>query len=129
MSVIVNTPVFRGQYSESFKRQVVRELETGGYTLSTISRKYGIRGHVTVARWYGRYSKFAQLSRQATMPIMMSKQQQTVEPQEQERVRELERALADAQLKIRALETLIDLAEETYQIPVRKNSGAKQSNG
>ena len=34
--------------------------------------------------------------------------------------------LADAQLKIRALETLIDIAEEKFKISIRKKPGAKQ---
>jgi transposase-like protein len=34
--------------------------------------------------------------------------------------------LYEAQLKIRALETLIDIAEEEFKISIRKKSGAKQ---
>ena len=125
MSNGVIQPIFRGRYSEAFKRQVVEEIERGGTTLSSISAKYGIRGHATVSRWYRQYSRFCQLQRHASLRIMEQKKPSAA--QESERVRELERALADAQLKIRALETLIDLAEEKYHIPVRKNSGAKQS--
>jgi hypothetical protein len=39
----------------------------------------------------------------------------------------LEQQLAEAQLKIRALETMIDIAEEQLKIDIRKKSGAKQS--
>ena len=34
--------------------------------------------------------------------------------------------LAEARLKIKALETMIDIAEEQFKIPIRKKSGAKQ---
>ncbi len=34
--------------------------------------------------------------------------------------------LADAKLKITALETMIDIAEEQFKISIRKKSGAKQ---
>ena len=37
-----------------------------------------------------------------------------------------DKELADAQLKIRALETLIDIAEEKFKISIRKKPGAKQ---
>ena len=37
-----------------------------------------------------------------------------------------ERELAAAQLKIRALETMIDIAEEKFKIAIRKKPGAKQ---
>lgn len=38
---------------------------------------------------------------------------------------ELEKALAHAKMKVEVCETLIDLAESTYHIKVRKNSVAK----
>lgn len=39
----------------------------------------------------------------------------------------LEEQLAYAQLKIQALETLIDIAEEKLNVDIRKKSGARQS--
>lgn len=39
---------------------------------------------------------------------------------------EFQKELADARLKIKALETMIDIAEEQFKIPIRKKSGAKQ---
>ena len=42
-------------------------------------------------------------------------------------VRDLQQALAEAQLKIKALDTMIDIAEEQLKIDIRKKSGAKQS--
>jgi hypothetical protein len=46
---------------------------------------------------------------------------------DEERIRLLEHALADASLRIRTLETMIDIAEQEYEIPIRKNSGAEPS--
>ena len=39
----------------------------------------------------------------------------------------LEKALQEAELKIKALNTLIDVAEDQLKIDIRKKSGAKQS--
>ena len=39
----------------------------------------------------------------------------------------LEQQLQEAQLKIAALETMIEIAEKQYEIEIRKKSGAKQS--
>ncbi|HUH17585.1 hypothetical protein [Albibacterium sp.] len=47
-------------------------------------------------------------------------------PQSDE-VRALQKALAEAELKNKALETLIDVAEETLKINIRKKPGARQS--
>ena len=38
----------------------------------------------------------------------------------------IQKDLSDALLKIRALETMIDIAEEQFKISIRKKSGAKQ---
>ncbi len=112
------------RYSEALKRQVVREIDSGKHTWQSARKHYGIDGHETVQRWHRRYSHYDR--RGFAVRMITSKEQQ--EDQQQQRIRDLEHALADAQLQIRALNTLIDLAEETYRIPVRKNSGAKQSN-
>jgi transposase len=39
---------------------------------------------------------------------------------------ELQNEMAEAMLKIKALETMIDIAEEQFKIAIRKKSGAKQ---
>lgn len=39
----------------------------------------------------------------------------------------LHRALQEAELKIKALNTLIDVAEDQLKVDIRKKSGAKQS--
>jgi transposase len=46
---------------------------------------------------------------------------------ETEEVEVLKRALAEAELKVKALDTLIDIAEEQLKIDIRKKSGARQS--
>ena len=39
----------------------------------------------------------------------------------------LKKALEEAELKIKALNTLIDVAEDQFNISIRKNPGARQS--
>jgi transposase-like protein len=41
-------------------------------------------------------------------------------------LQESEKSKKHLQIKVNALETLIDIAESSYDIPIRKNSGAKQ---
>ena len=43
------------QYSEAFKMEVVREMETQGRNCSQIRQKYGIVGGGTVERWARKY--------------------------------------------------------------------------
>jgi transposase len=49
-------------------------------------------------------------------------------PVQRAEVEALQKALQEAQLKIAALNTLIDVAEEQLKINIRKKPGAKQSN-
>jgi len=46
---------------------------------------------------------------------------------ENDDVKALQKALEMANLKIKALDTMIDIAEEQLKIDIRKKSGAKQS--
>ena len=87
--VIVNRHQLR--YSESFKRAVIREVDSGHLTRAAARVKYGIADHVTIERWHLRYSKFARNGLAIRM-ITTTEQQQ----EEQERIRDLEHALADA---------------------------------
>lgn len=46
------------RYSEAFKLQVLRELETGKFsTVAEAQRAYGIRGSETIPGWIRRYGK------------------------------------------------------------------------
>jgi transposase len=49
----INREVIR--YSEAFKMSVVRELEAGGLAFDELGRKYGIKGHETLAKWVRKY--------------------------------------------------------------------------
>ncbi len=46
---------------------------------------------------------------------------------EQIQIKELQRQLALSELKVEALETMIDIAKEQLKLDIRKKSGAKQS--
>ena len=43
------------RYSQGFKLQLVREVESGQATAEAVRRKYDIRGSATVLRWVRRY--------------------------------------------------------------------------
>ena len=46
------------RYSEAFKQEVVRELESGIFeNAAQASRRYGIKGEGTVKRWAGQYGR------------------------------------------------------------------------
>jgi transposase-like protein len=90
-------PVIR--YSEAFKLQVVRELEAGRFSsVCEASRAYGIKGAVTVRTWARRYGKDHLLGK---VIVVMKADEQTEVKELRKRVRELEKALADAHIDAR----------------------------
>jgi len=102
------------RYSEAFKLQVVRELEEGRFTcVGEASRSYGVNGRETVAEWVRRYGKEHLLRK--VVWVMKADERAEVEAL-RKRVRELERALADAHLDLRLEEAYLELACEAAGI-------------
>lgn len=113
------------RYSEAFKKQVVREYEEGA-SATGLREKYGIKGRSTVNRWVQQYGREG--SRYTLMVIQKPEEQQRVKALEQ-RVQELERALAQVTLDKLMLESLVEVIEEEEGIAVKKNIGQRSLNG
>ena len=112
------------RYSESFRVMVVSDIVDNNLTYRSASIKYLVNQGV-VCRWYKQY-----------LPILDAIRAEIMNPKDKKRelkdqsvngsMLELSKDLDLAKHKIRALEMLIDIAEENYQIEIRKKSGAKQ---
>ena len=116
-------------YSEVFKRKVVSEIEKGIFTRFGASLHYGISGKMTVYRWCEKYGNPLELQPNPKVNPMKRtvKQEQSAKEEEQaERIKALEKALVDAQLHIQTLKTVIDIAEEQFDIKIKKKFGSKQ---
>ena len=120
------------RYSESFKRTVIEEYLCGGSTKEFIYTKYGIRGKSSLTSWMRTlgyidpYPKGFNLDL-ANQPALAN--QPTLKPASilelEAKIKLLERQLEDERLRADMYNRLIDLAEKTYKIPVRKNSNTK----
>ena len=100
------------RYSEAFKRQVVSEIETGRYCGPyAAARAYGIRGRETIVRWLRRYGDAALLPPRKFI-VTTSKQAMDETKELKKRVRDLERALADACMKGLLNESYLEIACE-----------------
>jgi transposase-like protein len=112
------------RYSPAFKRKIVEEIERGKYTVGEIRRIYDIRGGETINRWLKKFGRNHLL----TKVIRVEMKDETDKLKELERQkRELESALAQAHLKILSLETMIDIAEERFDIKIKKKSDTPAS--
>ena len=120
------------RFEESFKLQLLQEYYSSGCSLWSIARKYDIRPSV-IAKWEERYpvdTQMLSLSPEIKCNHMKKKQTQS-QPQSKEealerRVQELEKALEYSDLRARAYSIMIDIAEKTQGIEIRKKYGANQ---
>lgn len=107
------------KYSEAFRRSVVSEYERGLLNKDQIQVKYGIKGNSRVLEWCRKYGKLHYPKAEALGRPMKDPQKQ--------RIKELEKQLADAKLKLVAYEKLIQIAEQEEGISILKKDEAKQS--
>jgi len=107
-------------YSEAFKRAVVAEYESGRLNKRQIKEKYNIGGKSRVLEWCRKYGRLAYPDRKDWNGRPMK------DPQKK-RIKDLEKALALAEAKVKAYEKLIEITEREEQIDILKKSGAKQS--
>jgi len=115
----------RRLFSESFKKDRVKEYETGRLTVLEISRLYGI-AFQTVYLWIYRYSSYNKKG----LRIVENKDSHTQRLKDlQERIRELERLVGQKQIKIEYLEKMIELAQSKLGIDIKKNFNHSPSGG
>lgn len=112
------------RYSPAFKRKVVEEIESGKYTVGEIRRIYDIWGSETIDRWLKKFGRTHLLSR--VIRVEMKDEKDKLKELERQK-RELESALAQAHLKILSLETMIDIAEDRFDIKIKKKSDTPAS--
>lgn len=114
-------------YSAVERRSICRAIAVGKLTVQQAASTYHIDSS-TVYFWQKQEKR--ELERSNSLVLKKSKTTFIVTlPREDEddKVKRLQQQLADANLKIAALNTLIDVAEEQLKINIRKKPGAKQS--
>lgn len=103
--------IFKGRkhYSESFKKHVVREVESGKISKEEARHKYNILGNSAVLNWcrtYGKLNNY-KFTRQPTMS-----NEAASEKAYKRRIKELESELSNTKLRVSYLESVIEVAEE-----------------
>ena len=112
-------------FSEDFKKKRVRELENNLISIADICKTHRV-SRTSVYRWIYKYSSMAKREeRQVVESKSDTKKIQLLE----ERVKELERALGQKQMLIDIKDKMIEIAEETYDIEIKKKLVSKASSG
>lgn len=100
-------------YSESFKIELIRRLESEDLSIRAISKLYGISGSETVKRWLKKYGREHLLSKKVI--VMSLKDQDAVKRLEQEN-KALRDLVVRLQLESLANESLAEIACEQLGI-------------
>ena len=124
----------RQKYPSEFKRKLAKAYESGQYSYSALAAEYGLKNHLVVrefVKWHRRQPELLMEYLDLGLAEMKQNDSQVSPELSAERLRaELEqtrRQLSHAELKVEALETMIDLAEQAFSIAIRKKSGPQQS--
>ncbi|HJD91645.1 hypothetical protein [Bacteroides coprosuis] len=113
-------------YTLSFKLEVVGQVERGELSLSEARLKYGIQGHNTIRVWLQKYGNF-DWENQCPNNMTKSKTQTILELEQKIKLLEkqnatLEHRAEQSDRKAAIFDMMIDMAEQEYNISVRKNS-------
>jgi transposase-like protein len=111
--------------TEVEKRSIVRQVEQGSLTPYAARKAHGISGP-TLQKWL-RSSLKENVELAVYDPFEMNDKPSEIPAQPDSEKDALKKALEEAQLKISALNTLIDVAEDQFKIAIRKKAGARQS--
>ena len=123
----------RNRYSNSLKRKIAKSYISGEASYGVLAEENGLRGKSVVkefVKWYRRkLSEEPNLEDQLKEEALMkgSKEENLSASELQARVKELEQQLKRSELKTELLETMIDIAEEQFNVEIRKKSGTNQS--
>ncbi len=112
-------------FSESFKKEKVREIERNLITVLQISKEYEVTT-AAVYKWLYKYSAFRKKQiRQIIEPMSDSKKIEDLKA----KIKELERLVGQKQIQLEFKEKMIELAEEMYRIDIKKKFGTAPSSG
>jgi transposase len=112
-------------FSESLKRQIVKELVSGRTTIKRIMAEHQVSA-TSVYKWLYLYSP----DHQAKCTLVVQMESEETKKQElQGRIAELERIVGQKQLEIDFLNRLIEVGSKELEFDFKKNFSPKLSNG
>lgn len=113
------------RYSEEFKREIVSIFERGELSVVQIEKLYGV-ANPTIYKWIYKFSTF---NEKGFRVIEMKESSSTKLKALELKIKELEQAVGQKQIKIDYLEKMIDIAKDELKIDIKKNYNTPQSTG
>jgi len=116
---------YQRTFSKEFKQKKIRELERNITSIPDICKTYSV-SRSSVYKWIYKYSVMAK--KQVKQVVEAKSDTQTIKAL-RERIKELERVIGQKQLLIEFKEKMIEIAETTYNIDIKKKVSSKLSSG
>ena len=112
-------------FSNDIKKKIVRDLEKNLTSVIEVCKVYQV-SRTSVYRWVYKYSSMAK-----------KQHKQVVEPKSdtqrikllEDKIKELERVVGQKQLLLEFKDKMIEIAESTYGVDIKKKVGSKLSSG
>lgn len=114
----------RRTFSEDFKKKKVREIEQKITTISEVSREYEVCRH-NISKWLMKYGNRTKGVR--TIVEAESDTRQIIELKS--KIATLEQIIGQKQVLLDFKDKMIELAEETYGVDIKKKFENKPSSG
>ena len=118
-------PQFQRSFSEDFKKAKIRDLERNITSIPDICRTYSV-SRSSVYKWIYKYSAMAK--KQVKQVVEAKSDTQKIKALE-ERIKELERIIGQKQLLLEFKDKMIEIAEATYNVDIKKKVGSRLSSG
>jgi transposase-like protein len=120
-----NKPKDQRHFSDDFKRTKVRELEKRITSIPDICRTYAV-SRSAVYKWIYKYSAMAK--KQVKVVVEAKSDTRKIKALE-DRIKELERIVGQKQLLLEFKDKMIEIAEATYGVDIKKKVGSRLSSG
>lgn len=112
-------------FSDSFKRKKVREIERNLCTVREVSKEYEV-SVTAVYKWLYKYSSlYKKQVKQVVEPMSDTRKIKELK----EKIRELERLVGQKQIQLEFKDKMIEIAEQTYGVDIKKKFGSPPYSG
>ena len=119
-------------YSEEERLSILRDYYSSGMSMYACAKKYQLSTETLLIKWkklYESHPEFVSLQSEPKELDMANRDKESYKEeiaQLKKRNKELEKALAFSKWETEARDIMISIAEEQFNIPIRKKAGAKQ---
>ena len=122
----------RHHYSEEERLSILRDYYSSGMSMYACAKKYQLSTETLLIKWkklYESHPEIVSLHSELEELYMANRDKESYKEeiaQLKKRNKELEKALAFSKLETEARDLMISIAEEQFNIPIRKKAGVKQ---